>query len=217
MARAQRRPATPAKRAATPRGGRLPRNARRAQLLAAALEIFVQQGYHAASMDDIAEHAGISKPVLYQHFPSKLDLYLALLDAHVADLVARVRTALDTTNGNRERVRASIATYFDFVDSEGAAYRLVFESDLRNEPAVRERVETALDSCVEAIAETIAKDTGVDPDEARLLSVGLAGLAEVTARWWLASGGSVSKDRAVDLIYAIAWRGLSRGPGSRTA
>ena len=204
------RPAVPAKRAASPRGGRLPRNARRAQLLAAALEIFVQQGYHAALMDDIAEHAGVSKPVLYQHFPSKLELYLALLDHHVEDLVARVRAALESTTDNRQRVRSAITTYFDFVDSEGAAYRLVFESDLRNEPAVRERVEKAMESVVVAIAETIATGTGVDPAEARLLSVGLAGLAEVTARWWLASGDSVSKDRAVELIFSLAWRGLSK-------
>jgi len=212
MARAQRRPGVPAKRAATPRGGRLPRNARRAQLLEAAQEIFVEQGYHAALMDDIAEHAGVSKPVLYQHFPSKLDLYLALLDAHVTDLVGRVRAALDGTTDNRERVRSAIATYFDFVDGEGAAYRLVFESDLRNEPAVRERIEHALDSCVDAIAATIATDTGVDAAEARLLSVGLAGLAEVSARWWLSSGGTVTKERAVELLFSLAWRGLSRGP-----
>jgi len=212
MARAQSRPAVPAKRASSPRGGRLPRTARRAQLLDAALEVFVRHGYHAALMEDIAEHAGVSKPVLYQHFPSKLDLYLALLDTQVADLVGRVRAALEATTDNRERVRGAITTYFDFVESKGAAYRLVFESDLRNEPAVRDRIEHALDSCVEAIADTIAKDTGVVPDEARMLSVGLTGLAEVSARWWLASGGAVTKERAVDLLVSLAWRGLSRGP-----
>ena len=63
-----------------PRGGRLPRKARRAQLLDSALEVFVAQGYHAAAMDDIAERAGVSKPVLYQHFPGKMELYLALLE-----------------------------------------------------------------------------------------------------------------------------------------
>jgi AcrR family transcriptional regulator len=66
-----------------PRGSRLPRKARRAQLLESALEVFVAQGYHAAAMDDIAERAGVSKPVLYQHFPGKLELYLALLDRAV--------------------------------------------------------------------------------------------------------------------------------------
>src|SRR5688500_3047478 len=130
------------------RGTRLPRPARRAQLLRAALEVFVAQGYHATLMDDIAERAGVSKPVLYQHFPSKLELYLALLDQHVDDLVRQVRAALESTTDNRLRVRASITAYFDFVDREGAAYRLVFESDLRNEPAVRERVERTLDECV---------------------------------------------------------------------
>ncbi len=59
----------------------MPRRERRDQLLESALEVFVAQGYHAAAMDDIAERAGVSKPVLYQHFPGKLDLYLALLDA----------------------------------------------------------------------------------------------------------------------------------------
>jgi AcrR family transcriptional regulator len=172
--------------------------------------VFVQQGYHAALMDDIAEHAGVSKPVLYQHFPSKLELYLALLDQTVEDLERRVREAIETTSDNRERVRGAITTYFDFVDSEGAAYRLVFESDLRNEPAVRERVEKALDSVVAAIADTIAAGAGVDAAEARLLSVGLAGLAEVSARWWLASGDSVSKERAVELLVSLAWRGLAK-------
>ena len=212
MARAQTRPAAPAKRAATPRGGRLPRSARRAQLLEVALQVFVAQGFHATTLDDIADAAGVSKPVLYQHFPSKLELYLALLDAQAQDLVERVRAALEATTDNRARVRGAITTYFDFVESKGAAYRLVFESDLRNEPVVRDRIEAALDDCVDAIAETIAKDTGVGAAEARMLSVGLTGLAEVSARWWLASGDSVSKERAVELLSSLAWRGLSRGP-----
>ena len=63
---------------------RLPRDERRAQLLAAALEVFTQAGYHSAAMDEIADRAKVSKPVLYQHFPSKLDLYLAVLDLHIA-------------------------------------------------------------------------------------------------------------------------------------
>src|SRR5215472_14299817 len=67
-----------------PRGTRLPRLARRRQLLDAAMEVFVARGYHAAAMDEIAERAGVSKPVLYQHFPGKQELYLALLDESVA-------------------------------------------------------------------------------------------------------------------------------------
>ena len=123
------------------RGTRLPRTARRAQLLGAAQEVFVQQGYHAAAMDDIADRAGVSKPVLYQHFPSKLELYLALLDSRSTDLLDAVRGALASTHDNKQRVEATIAAYFEFVDRDGAPFRLVFESDLTNEPAVRERVD----------------------------------------------------------------------------
>ena len=100
---------------ARPRGGRLPRPERRAQLLASALEVFVAQGFHAAAMDDIAERAGVSKPVLYQHFPGKLDLYLALLDHHRGLLEQAVRDALASTQDNKQRVIACVAAYFEFV------------------------------------------------------------------------------------------------------
>ena len=201
---------------AGPRPVRLPRSARRKQLLAAAQEVFVANGYHAAAMDDIAERAGVSKPVLYQHFPSKLELYLALLDQHVDVLGEHVRSALQATDDNRARVDGCIAAYFDFVDDPGGAFRLVFESDLRNEPAVRELVERSLQISIDALADTIARDTGLDRAEAELLSCGLAGMAEVSARWWLASepdhGARVDKDRAIALLAALAWRGISGYP-----
>jgi AcrR family transcriptional regulator len=198
------------------RGTRLPRQARRKQLLGAAQEVFVAQGYHAAAMDDIAERAGVSKPVLYQHFPGKLELYLALLDQHADHLVSKVRAALDSSSDNKERVRACTEAYFDFVDGSGSehegAFRLVFESDLKSEPAVRERVERMLQECNEAIAQTIAHDTGYREEEALLLSVGLAGIAETGARWWLASEGRLSKERAIELLVGLSWRGISGTP-----
>lgn len=201
---------------AGPRPARLPRSARRKQLLAAAQEVFVANGYHAAAMDDIAERAGVSKPVLYQHFPGKLELYLALLDQHVEVLGEQVRRALQATEDNRQRVNGCIAAYFDFVDDPGGAFRLVFESDLRNEPAVRELVERSLQISIDALADTIAQDTGLDRAEAELLSCGLAGLAEVSARWWLDSdrlnGTRVDKTRAVALLSGLAWRGISGYP-----
>src|SRR4051794_14580246 len=79
------------------RPNRMPRSARRAQLLEAAREVFVAKGYYAAAVDDIAERAGVSKPVVYQHFPGKLELYLALIDQSAAKLVAAVRHALAST------------------------------------------------------------------------------------------------------------------------
>jgi AcrR family transcriptional regulator len=191
---------------------RLPRSARRKQLLEAAQEVFVAQGYHAAAMDDIAERAGVSKPVLYQHFPGKLELYLALLDTHCDAIVQRVRAAMTTSTDNRQRVEAAVAAYFDFVDHESEAFRLVFESDLRNEPAVRERVERVERGCVEAITETIMADTGVIRARAELLAAGLAGASEIAARFWLTGGRLIPKAVAVQLTAALNWRGISSFP-----
>src|SRR5687767_4380910 len=111
---------------ATGRPTRLPRSARRKQLLAAAQDVFAANGYHAAAMDEIAERAGVSKPVLYQHFPGKLELYLALLEIHVDELIMRVTDAMESTTDNKVRVRNAVSAYFDFVDGESQAYRLVF-------------------------------------------------------------------------------------------
>ena len=120
---------------------RLSRAARRTQLLAAAKTVFVTAGYHAAGMDDIAERAGVSKPVLYQHFPSKLELYLALLAESAAEMVRLVREALTTTTDNHQRVDNAVAAYFTFVADNDQAYRLIFESDLRGQVEVERIVE----------------------------------------------------------------------------
>ncbi len=191
---------------------RLPRSARRKQLLAAAQEVFVAQGYHAAAMDDIAERAGVSKPVLYQHFPGKLELYLALLDVHCDALVRKLVDSMAEITDNKIRVQAAMQAYFDFVDGNGEAYRLVFESDLRNDPAVRERVDRVEQGCIAAITETITADTGVTRERAELLAVGLTGAAEIAARYWLTSGQQLPKQEAVGLMATLAWRGISNFP-----
>ncbi|WP_031470316.1 TetR/AcrR family transcriptional regulator [Sciscionella sediminilitoris] len=191
--------------------GRMPRDVRRAQLLAAAQDVFVVNGYHATGMDDIAERAGVSKPVLYQHFPGKLELYLALVESHVDALIARIRAALASTTDNKARVRATVGAYFDFVHDEGSAYQLVFESDLRGEPVVQAAISRSTNACVNEITEKITADAGLDPERARLLAVGLVGMSEVTARSWIASNRTVNKSEAVTLISTLAWRGIGAG------
>ncbi|MER7843729.1 TetR/AcrR family transcriptional regulator [Kitasatospora sp. NPDC096077] len=195
-----------------PRGARLPRSARREQLLGAAQEVFVAQGYHAAAMDDIADRAGVSKPVLYQHFPGKLDLYLALLDKHCDALVESTREALGTTTDNKLRVAATMEAYFNYVSSESGAFRLVFESDLTNEPAVRERVERASEASATLVSKVIQEDTDLPEAESKLLAAGVCGLAQITARYWLSQGLEIPRDEAVRLVASLAWRGLKGFP-----
>jgi len=192
---------------------RMPRQQRRAQVLDAAREVFVSLGYHGAGMDDIAVQAGVSKPVLYQHFPSKLDLYLDLLDSGIEDLMAHTDAAVRSTTDNKQRVRATMQAYFAFVDDSRGAFRLVFESDLTNEPAVRERVDRANLEMARKIAAVIAEDTGLSDAQALLLGSGMQGMAQVAARQWLQQGSArLPRQEAADLIAALAWRGIRGFP-----
>ncbi|CAN5157294.1 TetR/AcrR family transcriptional regulator [soil metagenome] len=190
----------------------MPRTARRAQVLESALEVFVAQGYHAAAMDDIADRAGVSKPVLYQHFPGKLDLYLALLDLSCDKIIDACRAALASTEDNKQRVVATMHVFYDYVANAQGAFRLVFESDLTSEPSVRERVDRVTRQCAEAITEVIHEDTGLPHEQSRLLSVSLVGMAQVSARFWLDAGGQVSQDQAAALVAGLAWRGIRGFP-----
>jgi len=190
----------------------MPRSARRAQLLESALEIFVASGYHAAAMDDIAERAGVSKPVLYQHFPGKLDLYLALLDASCDAIIENCRLALAATNDNKQRVAAAMAAFFEYVAGDTGAFRLVFESDLTSEPAVRVHVERVTTECAAMIADVIHDDTGLPPEASRLLAVSLVGMAQVSARFWLSETAGISQSDATALVAGLAWRGIRGYP-----
>jgi AcrR family transcriptional regulator len=190
----------------------MPRRERRAQLLESALEVFVAQGYHAAAMDDIAERAGVSKPVLYQHFPGKLDLYLALLDASCDTIIDNCRVALSATQDNKQRVAATMDAFFEYVAGDSGAFRLVFESDLTNEPAVREHVERVTTECADLIAHVIHDDTGLPDTASRLLAVSLVGMAQVSARFWLSEAGGISKSDAAALVAGLAWRGIRGYP-----
>jgi AcrR family transcriptional regulator len=195
-----------------PRGGRLPRRERRVQLLDSALEVFVAQGYHAAAMDDIAERAGVSKPVLYQHFPGKLDLYLALLDSACDEVIDNCRDALAATHDNKTRVAAAMAAFYSYVAGERAAFRLVFESDLTSEPAVREHVERVTNECAAMIADVIHDDTGLPAEQSRLLAVSLVGMAQVSARFWVSEASGITQEQAVELVTGLAWRGIRGYP-----
>jgi AcrR family transcriptional regulator len=193
------------------RTARLPKSQRRDQLVAVARSVFVEQGYHSASMEIIADTAGVSKPLLYQHFPSKLDLYLALLDAGIDDLLAKSDASLRDITDNKLRVIATVQTYFEFVDDPQDAYRLVFESDLTNEPQVRARLERLEREVIKRIAAVIKEDTGLSESQATLLGAGLHGMAQVAATNWLRDP-TLPREDAAELVSLLSWRGISGFP-----
>ncbi|HET9648972.1 MAG TPA: TetR/AcrR family transcriptional regulator [Microlunatus sp.] len=196
------------------RVARMPRDQRRAQLLEAANQVFTSKGYHAAAMDDIAELAGVSKPVLYQHFPSKLDLYLALLDASCDRLIEVVEEALDSTDDNSARVVATMGAFYDFVNSASGEFRFVFESDLTGDGQVQTRLWEVNNRIADLIAEVIVEDTDLDPDRAKLLAISLVGVAQVSARYWVSGGTNklIGLEEAKMLVSSLAWRGIGGFP-----
>lgn len=190
---------------------RLSRSERRAQLLDAARHAFAARGYHAASMDDIAERAGVSKPVLYQHFPGKVELYLALLETEITAFLDLLKTALRSTSDNRKRVGAAITTYFELADGE-TGHRLLFEPEMSADRLVRGRIEAMEDEAARLIAEVISEDTGLDPKEAQIVAAALCGMAIVGAAKWRRAGRPVPLESAVADVARLGWKGISGFP-----
>lgn len=190
----------------------MPRDQRRRQLLKAAHQVFVAHGYHGAAMDEIADVAMVSKPVLYQHFPGKRELYLALLDEHLEDLTTRLLGAISSTSDNKLRVQATIREFFGFIASDSQAHRLVFESDLMHDSAVSSRLEAFNARFADAIAGVISEDTGLSRAQAVLLGRAMSGMAQVSARYWLELEGEVDLEEASELVSRLAWRGIGRFP-----
>jgi AcrR family transcriptional regulator len=186
---------------------RLPAPARRRQLLDVALTVFAARGYHATAMNDVAEAAGVTKPVLYQHFRSKRALYLELLE----DVGGRLREAIDkaaaTADGPRDQVQSGFRAYFTFVASQIPAFQLLFGGGARRDEEFADAVRTVEVSIAESIAQLIVVE-GLDDARRLLLAHGIVGLAEGTSRYWLANGMTGSAEELAAQVAALAWAGL---------
>ena len=145
-------------------------------------------------------------------FLASSSFYLALLDESAAELISAVSDALASTTDNSQRVPATIRAFFDYVSGAGEAFRLVFESDLSNEPAVRARLDRTMYECAEMVSAFIREDAGVTDDEADLLGMAMVGMAQVSSRFWLSSEAAMSKETAERLLGRLAWRGISGWP-----
>lgn len=186
---------------------------RRTVILDAALEVFTTKGFHAASVDDVASSAGVSKPIVYQFFTSKHALYLGLLDRSVTELTDGVAEAIANHELPRKRVEAAMAYYFDAVDLADLNFRLIFESDFTSNPEVKERLEEFLYKVTRIIGIEISEATGLSVGEANILAAGITGMAAQSAWRWIRLGRPVSKEVAVERVSQLAWHGLSAFPG----
>jgi AcrR family transcriptional regulator len=190
---------------------RLSAEARRAQLLDVARAVFAEDGYHGAAMEQIAQSAGVTKPVLYQHFESKKELYLALLEQDMGKLLEHVERAIEGVTSNRERIHSGIEAYFTFIDSSEGSFRLLFRETMGADPDFREVIDRFRDAIATRIGFIIAAETGFSKEESALLARGVVGMAESAAQWWL-ERREVDKEKLVRDLSDLAWRGLAGLP-----
>src|SRR5579859_1965342 len=141
---------------------RLPAARRRRQLLDIAVEVFAVRGFHRTSMDELAEAAGVTKPVLYQHFLSKRLLYLELLDDVGSRLVEAVTGAVTAASGPHRQVEAGFRAYFRFVAQETSAFKLIFGSGGRRDEEFAEAVRSVEDKMAISVAALIEADIDAD-------------------------------------------------------
>jgi AcrR family transcriptional regulator len=196
---------------------RLPADQRREQLLDVALRLFAARGFAATTMDDIAAAAGVTKPLLYQHFASKRALYLELVDSIARDMLLAISGATSEANGPRQQVEAGFAAYFDLVVTHQDAFRVLFGSDLPDDPEMSRALRRVEDTVAEAVHALI--DAGLDSEHRRLLAYAVVGMATGASRHWLASGSGTATPGSADSeeleaarlskrVSDLAWAGL---------
>ncbi len=193
--------------AASPRATRLPAAVRRRQLLDTALTVFSDRSYHAVSMDEVAEAAGVTKPVLYQHFGSKRALYLELLSDVGAQLGEALAKATAQAASPHEQVERGFRAYFRFVQDHEAAFRLLFSGGARRDPEFRHAARRVEDGLAQVVASLI--DADIDDDHRHQLAYGVVGLAEATSRHWLSRpAGRTDPEVLAKRMAQLAWAGL---------
>jgi AcrR family transcriptional regulator len=186
---------------------RLPAEQRRRQLLDVACPVFAAGGFHATAMDDIANAAGVTKPVLYQHFPSKRALFVELLEDVGRQLLDSLDVATGAVETGRERVEAGFEAYYRFVTGNRAAFRLLFGASVRNDPEFAEIVDRVLHRAADAISELIQIETTAE--HRRVLAHALVGIAEAVSRHALTDpDASRDPDELAAWISELAWFGL---------
>ena len=191
---------------------RLTAEQRRHQLFSVALELFAKRGYRATTMDDIAEKAGVTKPLLYQHFSSKRALYLELVDSIAQDLLTAIRRAVVRAEGPRQQVELGFAAYFELVVSNEAEFRLLYGRDHADDQELGRALRTVEDAIAEAIDPLI--DAGLDDDHRRLLAYGIVGMAEGASRHFMTNRPTTDAEageeaqRLAGRMADLAWAGL---------
>lgn len=187
---------------------------RREAILADALVAFGEHGFDRASLDDVAARGGVSKALIYEHFGSKRDLQLAVLDTYVHELVGRVVDAIAAAGSDEERLRTGLDTFLEFAEQRPEALRLLTRNvadPIAGELLDRLREEAATTVAAQMAANAPPRQEGDLELETTvaLMAHLLAGGIQFMAGWWL-DHPEVSREAVVDVAMDLYWLGFER-------
>ena len=186
---------------------RLPAARRRRQLLDVARRVFAERGFHDASMNDIAIAAGVTKPVLYQHFASKRELFAELLGDVGRDLQEAITKAVTAAEGPREMVELGFAAYFSFVNQHRNAFQLFYGGSMARDAEFAEVINQT-ESAVAGLVAGLIEIAGLSPTQRAVLGHGIVGMIEGASIHWLKTSSDADPDTLAHQLADLAWRGL---------
>jgi AcrR family transcriptional regulator len=193
---------------------------RRAAILESALEVFSRRGFAEASLDDVATEGGISKALIYEHFESKRELQVVLLDTYLHKLIEAVVSAVSTEAGDEERLRAGIDAFLVFASERPEVLRLLTRNV--SDPVAGETIDRLREEAATTIASIMAQDAP-DPEPGDLdiettvaiLAHLMTGGIQFLAAWWI-EHPEVPRESVVEVAMGVNWIGLERlGEGVR--
>jgi AcrR family transcriptional regulator len=189
---------------------KVPRAVREQQMLAVATEVFAARGFHAAPMDEIAERAGVSKPMVYAYFESKEGLWRSCLAGARGRLFESIDRAVDTAAKPEEQLWVGVQTFFAFVDEEPESWALLDEAQagpfIADVDEVRRQVARGVATLLrDAAGARGATEAALEQTEP--LARTLVGAAEALANWWL-EHPEMPRDSAALLLMNFAWLGF---------
>jgi AcrR family transcriptional regulator len=187
---------------------RLSRDDRMEQTLTAAHELFAERGYAAVTMDEIAAAVGVTKPLLYNYFGNKERLYIACMEQAGDALIATIAEAVRETANPGDALGAGVRAFFSFLDTDRAAWAVLFDETLPRSGEVFDRVAVYRGQILDLVSASLLAQLPMRRREAaktevEALSTALLGSAEALARWWLRTEAITAEDAAELLVSTV--------------
>lgn len=191
---------------------RLSASERRQQLLAAGRGVFAKTAYEAAAIEEVARAAGVSKPIVYEHFGSKEGLYAAIVDREMEALVQRVSASV-ATGSARARFENATLAFLTYVAAEPDGFAVL----TRDSPVAQARrgLTRVIDDLAERIGDVFAaefKKAGMSPKVAPIYANALVGMVTQVGQWWATEARGLSVEQVARHVAALGWMGLRHLP-----